>query len=414
MLLNNQDFYKICFDNSREGIIVVNEFGEILIANNSIEKIFGYKPEELLNQNMSILLPQSVKKQHEKNIAAYHHKPYDRNDFDKRDLYGIHKNGQKVEVIIGLNHFKIDGKDFVKAFITDISDYKKKEQIFRSKNYLLEQELKNKNKELRAKNKLYRDTNKVLLVEIKNKIIAEKKAKNALEKEIELNNLKTKFLSLASHEFRTPLTGILTSVTLLGKHLQNNSTEKAVKHIEVIASMVHHLNSILQDFLALEQISKGEIKYQYKPMNVVELIDKIKTDSKAILKKNQKIKFIKYNSNKEIINDARIVTIIITNLLYNAIKYSLEGSIIEIESKIKDNKLIISIKDDGIGIPIDDQKHIFVRFFRAKNAVDIQGTGIGLNIIKGHVDGLGGTITFKSKENIGTIFKVELPNYIIK
>ncbi|MDP2088567.1 MAG: PAS domain-containing sensor histidine kinase [Flavobacteriaceae bacterium] len=413
MLHNNQEFYKICFENSREGIIVTDEFGIILLTNSRVENIFGYKQEELFNQSVNILLPKSMKLKHETNIANYHKKPFHRIDFEKRDLYGIHKEGHKVEVIIGLNHFEIEGKQFVKASISDISDYKQKEQLFRNINYQLGQELKNKNKELRAKNKLLRETNKVLIEEIRNKIVAEKQAKSALEKEIELNNLKTKFISLASHEFRTPLSGILTSVTLIGKHLQNNNKEKIDKHIELVKSMVHHLNSILQDFLALEQISKGEIKYQFKQVNPFEIINKIILETKSILKKNQKIKYKINNSNKEILNDTRIITIIITNLLYNAIKYSPEESIIEIDSKIKNNKLIVSIKDEGIGIPKEDQKHLFERFFRAKNAMEIQGTGIGLNIIKGHIDGLGGTVYFKSKENAGTIFTFELPNYQI-
>lgn len=413
MLQNNQEFYKVCFDNSREGIIVTDDLGIILLVNNRVEKIFGYKPEELINQSVSVLLPKSMKHEHENKVANYHKKPYNRNDFDKRDLYGIHKNGNKVELLIGLNYFQIEGKHFVKASISDISDYKQREQSFRNINYQLEQKLKNRNKELRSKNKQLRDTNKILIEEINNKITAEKKAKNALEKEIELNNLKTKFLSLASHEFRTPLSGILTSVTLIEKYSKKNTPEKLEKYIDQIKSMVNHLNTILHDFLALEQISKGEIKYQFKAINPFEHINKIIVDTKSILKKNQQIKYIAHNSNKEILNDQMIISIIITNLLYNAIKYSPEKSVIEIESRIKDKKLIISIKDEGIGIPEEEQKHIFERFFRAKNAMEIQGTGIGLNIIKGHVEGLGGKINFKSKENEGTIFMVELPNYII-
>jgi PAS domain S-box-containing protein len=413
MFTNNQEFYKICFDNSREGIIVIDEFGKILLANIAVENIFGYKTEELINESVSILLPKSIKQKHEKLVASFHEKPFHRNNFDKRDLYGIHKNGQKVEVLIGLNYFQIEDKHYVKASISDISDYKKKEQIFRNINYKLEQELQDKYKELSAKNKQLRETNKVLLEEINNKIIAEKKAKSALEKEIELNNLKTKFISLASHEFRTPLSGILTSVTLIDKHSKKNNPEKIEKHVVQIKSMVNHLNNILFDFLALEQLSNSNITYRYKTLNPFELINKIIEETKLILKKNQQINYISHNSNKEVINDYRIISIIITNLLYNAIKYSHVESIIEIDSKIKQNKLIVSIKDYGMGIPKEDQKHIFERFFRAKNAMDIQGTGIGLNIIKGHIDGLGGSISFKSKENVGTEFTFELPNYTL-
>lgn len=411
MILHNQDFYKICFENSREGIIVTDEQGIILLTNSSIESIFGYTSEELFNNSVTMLFPKLIRNKYNYYRDLNNLKPLEKIGFEKRDLYGIHKDGHKVEVIIGLNYFELNHKNYVKASISDISSYKLKEQLFRSKNYQLEQELKIKNKELRAKNKLLRDSNKALLFEIKNKIIAEKIAKTSLEKEIELNNLKTKFLSLASHEFRTPLSGILTSATLIDKYVQNNTKEKATKHIEVIKLMVHHLNSILQDFMTLELINKGAIDYQFKSMNIVELIKKIKIESISILKKNQKIKYISHNSNKEIFNDAKIISIIITNLIYNAIKYSPEQSTIEIESKIKDNALNIWIKDKGIGIPLEDQKHIFEQFFRAKNAMEIQGTGIGLNIVKGHVDGLGGNISFHSVENVGTTFFVEIPNY---
>lgn len=413
MLLDNQEFYKICFENSREGIIVIDEFGIILLANNRVEKIFGYNPDELINESVSILLPKTIKKSHEERVANFHKMPYNRDDFDKRDLYGMHKNGQKVEVLIGLNYFKVDEKKYVKAFISDISDYKKKEQFIRNRNYQLEQELKIKNKELVAKNKQLREANNILLKEISYKIEAEKKVKIALEKEIELNNLKTEFISLASHEFRTPLSGILTSVTLIDKYHKKNKPEKIDKHITQIKTMVNHLDTILYDFLALEQLSSSSVTYRHKTFNPFELITKIIEETKSILKKNQKIKYISHNSNKEIINDYMIVSIIITNLLYNAIKYSYEDSFIDIESKISKGKFVVSIKDYGIGIPKEDQKHIFERFFRAKNAMDIQGTGIGLNIIKGHLDGLGGKIAFKSKINEGTIFNVEIPNFKI-
>lgn len=414
MLENNQEFYKICFENSREGIIVIDEFGIILLANKRVEQIFGYKPENLINKSVSILLPKKIKKSHEESINNYHKKPYNREDFDKRDLYGIHKNGHKVEVLIGLNYFQLEGKNYVKAFISDISDYKKKEQVIRSRNFELEKELKIINKELKAKNKQLSDTNKILLKEINFKIEAEEKTNKALKKEIELNKLKTEFITVASHEFRTPLSGILTSVTLIDKHHKNNQFEKIEKHVNQIKTMVNHLNTILHDFLALEQLSNSKITYRYKTFNPSELINDIIEETKLILKKDQQIKYIKNNSNHEILNDKRIISIIITNLLYNAIKYSPEESLIIINSKIKNNKLIVSIKDDGIGIPEEDQKHIFDRFFRAKNAMEIQGTGVGLNIIKGHIDGLGGTINFRSEENVGTEFIFELPHYTIK
>lgn len=409
MIDKNIDFYKICFNNSREGILVTDELGKIILVNKRVESIFGYNEDELINENVNLLLPKSIKNKlkidHNSNL------PFTNQiiNLDQRNLYGIHKDGHKVPVIVGLNHFNLDGKIFVKAFISDITDYKMKEQLFRKLKVTLEEEVKLKNEELKRINKQLKEANKVLIVEIQNKIEAEKKVKFALEREKELTKLKSNFLTLASHEFRTPLSGIMTSVTLIDKYSQNDNVYKISKHVDQIKAMVHHLNRILYDFLTLEQLNNNDVKLNKVKLNPFELINSILVDIKSLLKKDQKIKYNVNNSNKEICCDKKILIAVITNLLYNAIKYSSTNSLIELSTKIKPNQLIISIKDYGIGIPKDDQKHIFERFFRAHNALEIQGTGVGLNIIKGYVDNLGGSIKFKSKENIGTTFTVTLP-----
>lgn len=409
MIDKNIDFYKICFNNSREGILVTDELGKIILVNKRVESIFGYNEDELINENVNLLLPKSIKNKlkidHNSNL------PFTNQiiNLDQRNLYGIHKDGHKVPVIVGLNHFNLDGKIFVKAFISDITDYKMKEQLFRKLKVTLEEEVKLKNEELKRINKQLKEANKVLIVEIQNKIEAEKKVKFALEREKELTNLKSNFLTLASHEFRTPLSGIMTSVTLIDKYSQNDNVYKISKHVDQIKAMVHHLNRILYDFLTLEQLNNNDVKLNKVKLNPFELINSILVDIKSLLKKDQKIKYNVNNSNKEICCDKKILIAVITNLLYNAIKYSSTNSLIELSTKIKPNQLLISIKDYGIGIPKDDQKHIFERFFRAHNALEIQGTGVGLNIIKGYVDNLGGSIKFKSKENIGTTFTVTLP-----
>lgn len=407
MIDNNLNFYKICFDNSREGILVTDLLGKIILVNKRVESIFGYKEHELVNENVNLLLPKSIR--NKLKLANNHNISYQEINIDQRNLYGIHKDGHKVPVIIGLNTFELNGQTYVKAFISDITNYKKKEQLFRKLNVNLEQEVKTKNEELKVINKQLKEANKILIIEIQNKIIAEKKVKSALEKEKELTNMKSNFLTLASHEFRTPLSGIMTSATLIDKYAQNNSVEKIEKHVDQIKAMVHHLNRILYDFLTLEQLNNNEFKLNNTNLNPFELINSIIVDIKSLLKKEQKIKYIVFNSNKEISCDKKILIAVITNLLYNAIKYSHDNSLIELSSKIRNKKLIISIKDNGIGIPKNDQKHIFERFFRARNALEIQGTGVGLNIIKGYVDNMGGSIKFKSIENIGTTFTVNLP-----
>jgi len=232
--------------------------------------------------------------------------------------------------------------------------------------------------------------------------------KEALLKEKELNELKTKFLSLVSHEFKTPLSGILSSAGLLEKYSQTEQQDKREKHIKTIKSKVKYLDNILTDFLSVERLESGKVNYKFSDFPLSKVINEVVYDANMMLKQGQKIN---YPSNIDSINlnfDEKILELILTNIIGNAIKYSPEESTIDIAATI-DEGLTITIKDEGIGIPISEQKHIFNRYFRAGNALLTQGTGIGLNIVKSHLEGLGGSIKFKSEENKGSTFTIKIP-----
>ncbi|WP_439152298.1 PAS domain S-box protein [Winogradskyella sp.] len=232
----------------------------------------------------------------------------------------------------------------------------------------------------------------------------------ALSKEKELNELKTKFLSLVSHEFKTPLSGILTSTVLLGKYQLSKDQEKRNKHIKTIADKVHYLNNILNDFLSLEKLETGDLNYTCSNFKLSKVLDEVVYNANMILKDGQ---FINYPDNIDDISfnqDEKIVALIITNLVNNAIKYSPEHTDIDINVKQNRTTTTIEVLDNGIGIPDKDQKSIFERYFRAENAINTQGTGIGLNIAKYHLENLGGTISFESIEKEGTTFTITIPN----
>jgi signal transduction histidine kinase len=137
-------------------------------------------------------------------------------------------------------------------------------------------------------------------------------------------------------------------------------------------------------------------------------MDDIMLDAQSVMKKGQRFELVPITEKVEIYHDKKILSLIFRNIIYNAVKYSGKDALIRI--KITYNGYIsVAVKDHGIGIPKADKKHIFERFFRAVNALPYQGTGIGLNIVKHHVEILGGSVKFKSKENNGTVFKVKLP-----
>jgi signal transduction histidine kinase len=288
------------------------------------------------------------------------------------------------------------------ALIIDVTDLKAKEKEIRELNAHLEQKIKARTKELR-------DTVAMLQKEIRLRVEAEAKIKTTLQKERELNDLKSKFLSLVSHEFKTPLSGILTSATLVGKYVTAEDQEKRDKHLRTIIGGVRHLNTILDDFLSIERLEKGKGVYKQTQFYLSSLVNDVVYNANMLLKSGQRIKYPQNIDDVMIRQDEKIVSLTLTNLLNNAIKYSAEDTEIEVEVVLHPDKIAFHIADQGIGIPKKDQKHIFERYFRAENALLTNGTGIGLNIVKAHVENLGGTLYFKSTENKGSTFTAELP-----
>ena len=255
------------------------------------------------------------------------------------------------------------------------------------------------------------DIDQILVVErnITKQKRAENEILNALAQEKALNELKSRFVSMASHEFRTPLSTVLSSISLIDKYNGTSNYEKIGKHIGRIKSSVQNLTGILNDFLSLDKLEEGKVRTNPVLMNIKDTIADLMDELEAVLKKGQNIHIKCDLEKEEVIIDAQILKNIIINLTSNAIKYSPEESEINLNVRLKDNKLRIQVKDHGIGIPKEEQKHMFERFFRAKNVTNIGGTGLGLNIVRKYVDLLNGNIKFSSELGKGTKFTVELP-----
>lgn len=252
-------------------------------------------------------------------------------------------------------------------------------------------------------------------VELKNKL------KDELEQETELNDMKSRFLSIASHEFRTPLAGILSSLNLINRYLtadeqnwnKHKNKAKISNHLKKIDESVKNLTAILNKFLSLGNIEKGEIPVKFVKIDLVKVLKDHATQFQNLTKKGQTIHYQHQGKPGPIFQDRYLLKNILNNLLSNAIKFSPENSEIYLKSIFSGDEIKIEIRDKGIGIPVADQKRIFRRFFRAKNALSYQeGTGLGLNIVKQYVELMGGTIEFESEENNGTTFEINLPNQI--
>jgi PAS domain S-box-containing protein len=233
---------------------------------------------------------------------------------------------------------------------------------------------------------------------------AEEKVKQALVAEIKLNKLKSNFITLASHEFRTPLTTIQSSAFLLENYSFGENKEKVSKHVSRIKGSVNWLTSILDEFLSLTKIEEGKVEPKKERINLKETIQDLCDDLKIFARPGQEIIY-QHSGEEEITSDPIFLGTIVNNLVSNAIKYSNENDAIHVTSMVNE-KVHLSVKDFGIGIAKEDQEHLFGRFFRASNAGDIQGTGLGLHIMKHHVDMLNGSIEVHSEPGKGSVFNV--------
>ena len=237
---------------------------------------------------------------------------------------------------------------------------------------------------------------------------SEVKLKEALQKEKELNELKSRFVSMASHEFRTPLSSILSSAGLIKIYKEKGILEKQEKHINRIKSSVRNLTTILNDFLSIEKLESGKVDYVPQEVEFCQYIKEVITEVKPWAQEHQQI-IHQHMGPSQVQIDAHLVRNILLNLLSNALKYSPDDKAVEIISENQGKQMKIKIIDQGIGIPLKDQKNMFSRFFRATNVTNIKGTGIGLTIVKRYLDIMNGSIDFVSKEGEGSTFTVVIP-----
>jgi PAS domain S-box-containing protein len=386
-LVTNDAFQEV-FQSMSEGIIMVDETGKISVANIVAEKLFGYKRDELKGVMLENLLPERYRGRHLKFRKDFNAQPEPRRMGIGRDLTALRKDGSEFPVEISLSFTHVKGKLFVMAFISDISLRKQAEDaVKRSEEQLL-----------------------VYAAELEQKVEARtEELRKSLEKERELNELKSKFVSIASHEFRTPLSTLLNAASLIQQYKDKGDLEKVDRHIQRIKSSVHNLTQILNDFLSLGKLEEGKVDINKESINLEDFMSEISEEMRSFFKEGQQLEIRCDNSAEEIHSDQRILRNILFNLITNASKYSEPQKKIFLTCSGDKKTLTLSVRDEGIGIPKEDHKHLFDRFFRASNAGNIQGTGLGLNIVKRYVDLLNGTITFTSEYEKGSTFTVTIP-----
>ncbi|MCA1991324.1 MAG: hybrid sensor histidine kinase/response regulator [Coleofasciculus sp. S288] len=238
---------------------------------------------------------------------------------------------------------------------------------------------------------------------------SERRTLMALEKERELNQLKSKFVSMVSHEFRTPMTTIRLCAEKLKSDNPQLTQERRNQYLELMQGSISDMLQLLDEVLLLARTEAGGLKYEPNPLNLEELCGEL-TETLQLSADNRKLIFTCQSDCPQVVMDAILLRHILTNLLSNAIKYSREGSSIRFDLNCKDGTAMFQIQDQGMGIPLNDQKRLFETFHRGSNVGQIQGTGLGLSIVKRCVDLHKGQILLESEVGVGTTVTVTLPS----
>lgn len=404
----SNEAYREIFQSMSEGIIMIDESGKIVIANPVAEQLFGYGHNELNGKVLEELLPERLRKGHIGFRGAFNSDPHPRKMGFGRDLVALRKDGTEFPVEISLSYTKMQNNLIVMAFISDISQRKKTEDALKRS----EEQLIIYAAELEKKVELRTEALNHSIGKLEQEVIerkkAEEEARKSLEKERELNELKSMFVSIASHEFRTPLSTVLSSVSLIKQYKDRGELDKVDKHVQRVKSSVSHLTMILNDFLSLSKLEEGKVEISVNEIDVPDFFKEVVEEVGATLKVGQKLELDCKSDITRINSDARILRNIMFNLISNASKYSEINKTIFLICQRKGSEILFSVKDEGIGIPVDDHKHLFDRFFRASNSGNIQGTGLGLNIVKRYADLLNGKVSFESEYGKGSVFTVSI------
>lgn len=408
--------YEAILEAAIDGIITISPDGIIDSVNNSAAKIFGYSKEEMVGSNVSILMPSADADHHDGYIANYLKTGKKKIIGIGREVVGKRKDGSLFPFRLSISEVSIDGTHFFTGIVHDVSEIREAERTIFELNEKLEKKVEERTEQLTdAVNKLL-TTNTKLQSQIERRLKFEEALKEsqreleiALEKEKELNELKSKFVTMASHEFRTPLSTILSSSTLIAKYTDAETQAKREKHIGRIKNSVNHLVNILNDLLSIGKIEEGRTEVKPEEFDLVQLLDDIMEQMQENTKPGQSLAIKSDWESKMVKLDPYLFKVICLNLISNAIKYSPEGKEIDICICNQEEGFLFKVVDRGIGIPEEEQKSLFERFFRANNATNIQGTGLGLSIVKSYTTIMGGEISFESKLGEGTTFFVKLP-----
>lgn len=391
-------------DTAIDGVIVIDSQGYIEEINKSALQLFEYEKDELVGQKINILMPPEYAEHHDEYMARYASTRKPRIIGIGREVTGLTKSGSTFPFRLAVSEVILANRVIYTGIVHDLSELKQEEQAREALLKELEQRVLDRTQELEHA------VNKLLLL---NRKLQQKELEltEALKQEQELGDLKNRFISMASHEFRTPLSTILSSTSIIGKYKTTDDQSKRERHVDKIKASVNNLTGILNDFLVIGKLEEGAEKLSVTSALLQDVVNDALSDLHHIDKKQRTLTTEGFG-NEKITTDPRILKNVLFNLITNSIKYTNDDGEIICRLELQDEKYVIHVEDNGIGIPLADQKYLFQRFFRASNVENIQGTGLGLNIVRLYLKMIGGHISFQSQEHRGTTFTITLPQQL--
>jgi PAS domain S-box-containing protein len=398
------------FDHAAEGLLFADASGMILKSNRTADKMFGYEKNELKGRKFISLITRHVTDA-ERFCTSLSSRADFISNIENADLglCGLKKDGSEFPAELTLDRIIDGGTVLTLVKIRDLTVLRKCEFVIHQQKEEIKRlnaEVKMLNAEMETRVRKRTHLLEAAMTEID---FQRDQLKINLEKEHELNEMKSRFVSMASHEFRTPLATILSSLNLSSRYAEQGDFHGQNKHLTRIRSAVTHMTELMNDVLSVSKLEEGIIAVSPEVFDFEDFIGQLLQDLKPLLKDGQVLLYI-HRGEKLVFLDKKILKNLLFNLVSNAIKFSPEGKTISVKSDIVEKDILMCVKDEGIGIPEEDKKHLFHRFFRAHNAGNIQGTGLGLYITVKYVELLHGNISYESRQDEGTEFSIRIPN----
>ena len=354
-----------------EAILIVNDKGTIFFSNPRAHEMFDYEPQQLEGQHIEILIPLHLRTIHNLHHTSYMNNPSPRPMGTKEiELIALRRDGSVFPIEVSLNPIEYDRRVFVIAFITDITARK----------------------------------------DLNQKVIEAEKLRVELEKEREFLALKEQFISITSHEFRQPLTAILSSVGVVESYHDRLTFEANMERVHVIGEQARHMYRMLEDILTITRMQAGGFQFMPRPLDLFQLCESLAIQSGD---KRPIIRLIWQKPVHNVVMDQKLLLHILENVLNNAVKYAPNTDEVEFRITTEDADVVFTIRDHGIGIPQTEQERIFEAFYRARNTNSIDGTGLGLVVVQKCVEMHRGSITIESKSGEGTTVTIRLPMFAL-